>query len=108
MDQLPDEEEDPGKYDAKEAERALEDNKNVDIVRRADFLKDENERLREKLDEVKGNRKKYINAINKFNSEIADSIERIGRLFILSSLLPYEKELGDNEELKISLLQQRE
>ena len=41
--------------------------------------------LREKLDEVKGNRKKYISALNKFNNEIADNIERIGRLFILQS-----------------------
>lgn len=108
MDKLPDEEEDPGVYDAQEAERALQTNSNVDILKRAEFLRRENSLLREKLDEAKEARKKYITAINRFNSEVTDYIERIGRLFILQTQLPFEKELAQNEELRTQLIQQRE
>ena len=59
--------------------------------------------MREQLSEAKEIRKKYINAINRFNNEITDYVERIGRLFILQSVLPYEQELADNEEANAAL-----
>jgi len=59
--------------------------------------------MREQLSEAKDIRKKYINAINRFNNEITDYVERIGRLFILQSVLPYEQELADNEEANAAL-----
>ncbi len=64
--------------------------------------------MREQLDEQKAIRKKYINAINRFNNEITDYIERIGRLFILQSVMPFEQELVENEEARTALFQQRE
>jgi hypothetical protein len=64
--------------------------------------------MRAQLDEQKAIRKKYINAINRFNNEITDYIERIGRLFILQSVMPFEQELVENEEARTALFQQRE
>ena len=64
--------------------------------------------MREQLDEQKAIRKKYINAINRFNNEITDYVERIGRLFILQSVMPFEQELVKNEEARTALFQQRE
>ena len=64
--------------------------------------------MREQLDEQKAIRKKYINAINRFNNEITDYVERIGRLFILQSVMPFEQELVENEEARTALFQQRE
>jgi hypothetical protein len=39
MDKLPEEEEDPGQYNATEAEKALESNSHVDVIQRASFLR---------------------------------------------------------------------
>ena len=64
--------------------------------------------MRAQLDEQKAIRKKYINAINRFNNEITDYVERIGRLFILQSVMPFEQELVENEEARTALFQQRE
>ncbi len=61
--------------------------------------------MREQLDEQKAIRKKYINAINRFNNEITDYVERIGRLFILQSVMPFEQELVENEEARTALFQ---
>ena len=59
--------------------------------------------MREQLDEQKALRKKYVNALNRYNNEITDYIERIGRLFILQSVMPFEVELAENEEARSEL-----
>jgi hypothetical protein len=59
--------------------------------------------MREQLDEQKAIRKKYVNAINRYNNEITDYIERIGRLFILQNVMPFEVELAENEEARSEL-----
>ena len=46
----------------------------------------------------------YLVSINRFNHEVTDYIERIGRLFMLKNLVPYQKELIENEELETNKL----
>ena len=89
MDKLPEEEEDPGKYDKIAAEESLEKGTNLDILKRAEFLRQENAAKREELQQKKAMRKNYLVAIGRFNNEITDYVERIGRLFILKNLVPY-------------------
>ena len=66
-------------------------------------MKGQNQLMREQLDEQKAIRKKYVNAINRYNNEITDYIERIGRLFILQNVMPFEVELAENEEARSEL-----
>ena len=89
MDKLPEEEEQAGVYNAKDAEEALLKGTNLDILERSAYLKKENLRLRQSLEQSKIERKKYLTTINRLNHEITDYVERIGRLFILKTVVPY-------------------
>ena len=53
-------------------------------------------------------RKKYLVSVNRFNHEVTDYVERIGRLFILKNLVPFQTQILENEELEAEKLKLRE
>ena len=74
------EEEDTEEFHAQQAD------KDLDVKRRLEFLREDNASLHEQLAMQRGLKEKYKLAAQKFEDEISDYVERIGRNFLLDTL----------------------
>ena len=77
-----------------------ESEQELDVVQRTLQLKAECSQLEANLDKMEQLKEKYQNASLWFDKEINEYIEKIGHLFLLNSVEPYQADLAESSSLE--------